>query len=390
MPYQIVRNDIVKMRVDAIVNPTDSWYSGSGGTDERIHRFAGKEMDRVLASYPPIDEGMVAVTEGFGLPCRFVIHTIGPIWEGGDHHERETLVSCYRNALSAAEERRCGSIAFPLISSGTFGYPKDQVLRVALETITEFLMEHDMTVFIVVYDKESYSISKKLQTDIDSFIDENYINEYSEFDEESRRRRRRGAVSADAILESFRNSARKAFSEARSTEADTEPEFSPAPKQAGSGSEESVFIETHELPSPSVFYQPAGRKTEAKKAETLDERLRKMDEPFSVCLLRLIDEKGMTDVQCYKKANVDKKLFSKMRNPTYRPSKPTVLAFAFALELTLDEAKALLEKAGFALSPNFMFDVVIQYFFEHGNYDLMEINETLYQYDLPCLGNVIA
>ena len=214
MPYQIVRNDIVKMRVDAIVNPTDSWYSGSGGTDERIHRFAGKEMDRVLASYPPIDEGMVVVTEGFGLPCRYVIHTIGPIWEGGDHHERETLVSCYRNSLSAAEERGCVSIAFPLISSGTFGYPKDQVLRVALETVTEFLMEHDMTVFIVVYDKESYSISKKLQSDIDSFIDENYINEYSEFDEESRRRRRRGAVSANAVLESFRNSARKAFSEA--------------------------------------------------------------------------------------------------------------------------------------------------------------------------------
>lgn len=388
MPYQIVRNDIVKMCVDAIVNPTDSWYSGSGGTDERIHRFAGKEMDRVLASYPPIDEGMVAVTEGFGLPCRFVIHTIGPIWEGGDHHERETLVSCYRNALSAAKERGCGSIAFPLISSGTFGYPKDQVLRVALETVTEFLMEHDMTVFIVVYDKESYSISKKLQADIDSFIDENYINEYSELDEESRRRRQRGAVSADAVLESFRNSARKAFSEARRAEADTEPEFPPAPKQAGPGSEEPAFIETQT--APAVSSVPAGRRTEAKKADTLDERLRKMDEPFSICLLRLIDEKGMTDVQCYKKANVDKKLFSKMRNPAYRPSKPTVLAFAFALELTLDEAKALLEKAGFALSPNFMFDVVIQYFFEHGNYDLMEINETLYQYDLPCLGNVIA
>lgn len=386
MPYQIVRNDIVKMRVDAIVNPTDPWYSGSGGTDERIHRFAGIEMDRVLASYPPIDEGMVAVTEGFGLPCRFVIHTIGPIWEGGEHHEKETLVSCYRNSLSAAEERGCESIAFPLISSGTFGYPKDQVLRVALETVTEFLMEHDMTVYIVVYDKESYSISKKLQTDIDSFIDENYIDDY---EEKSRRIRRRGAVSAEAVLESFRNSARKAFSEARSAEEDlmSEP-IPPAPQQTRPKSEEPVFIETQA--APSVAYQPAGRKTEAKKADSLDERLRKLDEPFSVCLLRLIDEKGMTDVQCYKKANVDKKLFSKMRNPAYRPSKPTVLAFAFALELTLDEAKALLEKAGFALSPNFMFDVVIQYFFEHGNYDLMEINETLYQYDLPCLGNVIA
>ncbi len=385
MPYQIVRNDIVKMRVDAIVNPTDSWFSGSGGTDERVHRFAGKEMDRVLASYPPIDEGMVAVTEGFGLPCRFVIHTIGPIWEGGDHHEKETLVSCYRNSLSAARERGCESIAFPLISSGTFGYPKDQVLRVALETVTEFLMEHDMTVFIVVYDKESYSISKKLQADIDSFIDENYIEE---FDDEYRRRGRRNVYSAESVLESFRNSARKAFAEAqKAEERDSAPEPMPAAEQARPVNAAAVCSAEQETPAA---FQPAVRKTAAKKAESLDERLRKMDEPFSICLQRLIDEKGMTDVQCYKKANVDKRLFSKMRNPSYRPSKPTVLAFAFALELTLDEAKALLEKAGFALSTNFVFDVVILYFFEHGKYDLMEINETLYQYDLPCLGNVIA
>lgn len=386
MPYQIIRNDIVKMRVDAIVNPTDSWYSGSGGTDERVHRFAGKEMDRACAELPEIDEGMVAVTEGFDLPCRFVIHTIGPVWEGGEHHEKETLVSCYRNALSAADERGCGSVAFPLIASGTFGYPKDQVLRVALETITEFLMDHDMTVYIVVYDKESYSISKKLQADIDSFIDENYIETYGR---ETRPVNRRPVSFADDILSSLRKSEEAAFSLVWDEEADLFGEQAARPKQQTRKDEKPetapVPAETVHEPAP----RPAGKPADAKK-ESLDDRLKKMDEPFSVCLLRLIDEKGMTDVQFYKKANIDKKLFSKMRNPLYRSSKPTVLACVFALELNEEEAKALLMKAGYALSDNNKFDVIVQFFLENGEYNLMVINEALYQYDLPCLGNVIA
>lgn len=386
MPYQIVRNDIVKMRVDAIVNPTDSWYSGSGGTDERVHLFAGKEMDRACAELPKIGEGMVAVTEGFDLPCRYVIHTIGPIWEGGDHKEKETLVSCYRNALSAADERGCGSVAFPLIASGTFGYPKDQVLRVALETITEFLMDHDMTVFIVVYDKESYSISKKLHADIDSFIDENYIEAYGR---KFRPVNRRPVSTADDILSSFRESAEKAFSAVRNEEAVLFEEQAALPKQQARKDEKPedapMPAEAVHAPAPKLAGKPA-----AAKKKSLKELLDDLDEPFSVCLLRLIDEKGMTDVQFYKKANIDKRLFSKMRNPFYRSSKPTVIACVFALELNEEEAEAFLRKAGYALSGSDKFDVIIQYFLEHGIYDLMVINETLYQYDFPCLGNVVA
>lgn len=364
MPYQIVRNDITKMRVDAIVNPTDVFYSGSGGTDESVHLAAGPEMDRACEALPVIDDGMTAVTEGFRLPAKYVIHTIGPVWEGGDHNERETLVSCYRNSLSAAEELGCASVAFPLIASGTFGYPKDQVLRVALETVTEFLMEHDMTVFIVVYDKESYSISKKLQADIDSFIDDNYTGE----DRRNRRRPRRPAYSAEEVLNSFEEDFLTAFPRTEAIEA------APAPAEA----------------AKEAAVRPSAKQAARKTGVSLEDRLKKLDEPFSVCLLRLIDEKGMTDVQCYKKANIDKKLFSKIRNPLYRPSKPTVLALAFALELTPQEARAFLEKAGYALSSSSKFDMVILFFFENGIYDLMEINETLYQYDLQCLGNVIA
>ena len=175
MPYQIIRNDIVTMSVDAIVNPTDAVFSGSGGVDARVHFAAGPQMRTACDQLPVLDMGQVAVTEGFQLPCRYVIHTFGPIWLGGGHREKELLSACYRNALHAARKLNCKTVATPLISSGTFGYPKDKVLRVALEAITDFLMQFDMTVYLLVYDRQSYEISKRLQADIDSYIDANYI-----------------------------------------------------------------------------------------------------------------------------------------------------------------------------------------------------------------------
>ena len=247
-------------------------------------------------------------------------------------------------------------------------------------------MDHDMTVFIVVYDKESYSISKKLHADIDSFIDENYIEAYGR---KFRPVNRRPVSTADDILSSFRESAEKAFSAVRNEEAVLFEEQAALPKQQARKDEKPedapMPAEAVHAPAPKLAGKPA-----AAKKKSLKELLDDLDEPFSVCLLRLIDEKGMTDVQFYKKANIDKRLFSKMRNPFYRSSKPTVIACVFALELNEEEAEAFLRKAGYALSGSDKFDVIIQYFLEHGIYDLMVINETLYQYDFPCLGNVVA
>ena len=340
MPYEIIRQDITKMRVDAIVNPTDGLYSGSGGTDARIHFAAGPELRTACDALPLLKEGEVAVTDAFRLPCKYIIHTFGPIWRGGSFDERKKLAACYRNALQAACERGCESIAFPLISSGTFGFPKDKVLRIALDTITSFLMSHDMMVYLLVYDKTAYEISKKLQKDIDTFINEHYIDAHS--------------LRFDPYTYTY------------------------APKEMakGQGTTDSA---------------PQKESVSARPAQTLEEALSQKHESFSDALLRLITESGMSDAECYKKANITKQHFSKIRsNAHYQPTKQTVFAFAVVLKLSMDNTKQLLGKAGLALNPNEKTDVIVEYFISNEKYDLSEINEVLYQYDQKCLGNVIA
>ena len=378
MPYSIIRNDITKMHVDAIVNPTDWMYSGSGGTDKKVHDAAGPALDLACKDLPLLAEGTVAVTPGFNLPCRYIIHTNGPVWEGGKQYEREALIACYRNALSAAAERYCETIALPLIASGTFGYPKDQVLRVALEAITEFLITHEMTVFIVVYDKESYAISKKLQANIDSYIDENYIGE----DNPSSLSDRLNAWDGKTDFLSNVVFDTAIFPTAPAPKAEDAEKPTPAPLP-------DLFAPSVGKSSRKTASTPRPVSAPAAKV-SLEDMLSKMDESFSGALLRLIAAKNMTNAQCYQKANIDKKLFSKILRPGYHPSKPTILALAIALELDLDETKALLEKAGLALSRSSKFDVIVQYFIVNGRYDLMEINEVLYKYDQNLLGNVIA
>lgn len=340
MPYEIIRQDITKMQVDAIVNPTDHMFSGSGGTDARIHFAAGPELRTVCDRLPFLKEGEVAVTEGFHLPCKYIIHTFGPIWQGGLFDEREKLASGYRNALQAAYDRECESIAFPLISSGTFGFPKNKVLRIALDTITNFLMFHDMMVYLLVYDKTAYEISKKLQKDIDSFINEHYIDVHS--------------LRFDPCTYTY------------------------APKETAK----------EQMPAAAA---PQKESVSARPALTLEEALSRKRESFSDALLRLITESGMSDAECYKRANITKQHFSKIRSNThYQPTKQTVLAFAVVLKLSLEETKKLLEKAGLALSSSNQADVIVEYFIMTKKYDLNEINEVLYQYDQKCLGNVIA
>lgn len=351
MPYEIIRQDITKMQVDAIVDPTDYMYSGSGGTDARIHFAAGPELRTACDALPLLKEGEVAVTGGFRLLCKYIIHTFGPVWQGGAFDERKKLASCYRNALHAAYERECESIAFPLISSGTFGFPKDKVLRIALDTITSFLMSHDMMVYLLVYDKTSYEISKKLQKDIDAFIDEHYIDCHR--------------LSFDPYTYTY----------IPKKPADT--------GTAGKEQKAQVAASHTETPMTPVF--------QTVKPLSLDAMMAKKHESFSDALLRLITESDMSDAECYKKANITKQHFSKIRSNThYQPTKQTVFAFAVVLKLSLDETKKLLEKAGLAMNPNEKTDVIMEYFISSRKYDLNEINEVLYQYDQKCLGNIIG
>ena len=330
MPLQIVRNDITKMKVDAIVNAANESLLGGGGVDGCIHRAAGPELLAECETLHGCKTGSAKITKGYRLPCKYVIHAVGPRWYDGRHGERELLISCYRTSLMLAKEYGCESVAFSLISSGIFGYPKDQALKVAIDTISSFLLENEMTVYIVIFDRKAYQISGKLFADIAEYIDDRYVDEH-----------------ADSRLDRL--------SRLRSLEADESVCAPSAPMEA--------------------------------KLLSLDDALGQIDESFSEMLLRKIDERGMTDAQCYKKANIDRKLFSKIRSDkSYKPSKPTVIAFAIALELPLAEMKDMLMKAGFALSHSNKFDIIVEYFVEHGNYNVFEINEALFAFDQSLIG----
>ena len=328
MPLQIVRNDITKMKVDAIVNAANMTLLGGGGVDGCIHRAAGPKLLKECITLHGCMTGSAKVTRGYDLPCKYVIHAVGPRWKDGMHGEREQLISCYKTSLALAKERGCASVAFPLISSGIYGYPKDQALRVAVDTISEFLAENDMTVYIVIFDRAAYQIGNKLFADIAAYIDDHYVDAHT--DSRRERTRRMGVVESRMLTA-----------------------YEDAP-MAASG---------------------------------LDEALAHLDAGFSETLLKFIDRSGKKDAEVYKKANVDRKLFSKIRNnPDYKPSKPTAVAFAIALELNLRETRDLIARAGYALSPSSKFDVIIEYFIMQRDYDIFKINEALFAFDQSLLG----
>lgn len=323
MPLFIVRNDITKMKVDAIVNAANSTLLGGGGVDGCIHRAAGPGLLKECRTLGGCAPGEAKITQVYDLPCKYIIHTVGPVWRGGRHNEENTLISCYKNSLELALKYNCDTIAFPLISSGIFGYPKDKALCTATNTIKDFLSQNDMTVYIVIFDKDSFISGKKLFPDIHQYIDDNYVKH-------------------------------------------TQTQF---PRNRLNEEIEHPYS----LPLHTNI--------------TLEDELNSIDESFSEMLLRKIDECHMTDAKCYKKANISRKHFSKIRgNKNYKPGKATVLAFAIALELSLDETKELLMKAGFALSRSNKSDIIIEYFIKKGNYNIFEINEALFTFDQRLLG----
>ena len=342
MPLVIIRNDITKMSVDAIVNAAKESLLGGGGVDGCIHRAAGPELLAECRTLGGCKTGNAKITKAYRLLCKYVIHTVGPIWNGGQYGEKEKLVSCYRTSLALAKEHKCETVAFPLISSGIYGYPKDQALRVAVDTIGEFLMENDMTVYIVIFDRSAYQISGKLFADIAEYIDDHYVDEHTDSRRERLRRLNRLESRASKVCE------------------DAAPDFMAAPC------------------APMAMSVASG---------SLDDMLAELDAGFSEPLLKLIDRTGKKDSEIYKKANVDRKLFSKIRNnPDYKPSKATAIAFAIALELDLEETRDFIARAGFALSRSSKFDVIIEYFIKQKNYDVFAINEALFAFDQSLLG----
>ncbi len=324
MPLYIVREDITNMRCDAIVNTTNRDMVGYSGVDLSIHEGAGPRLDEECRSIAPLELGFAKITGAYDLPARYIIHTHGPVWRGGDLGERALLKSCYIESLELAVRYGCRSVAFPLISSGAYGYPKDRVLRYAVEVISEFLMRCEMQVFLCVYDRESYEFSRVLLDDIRSFIDSN--------------------------------------------------SSAPCPEHA-------VFP----ICTKSMVVEPSENVT----PDSLEEFLMDRGDGFSEVLFSFIDSKGISDVECYKRANIDKKIFSKIKcNKNYKPSKQTAVAFAIALELTLAQTQELLGSAGMALSHCSIFDLIVEYYILKGKYNIFEINEALFEFDQPLLGSI--
>ena len=367
MPFGIVRNDITKMKVDAVVNAANSSLLGGGGVDGAIHRAAGPELLEECRRLNGCETGKAKITGGYRLPAKYVIHTVGPIWHGGHNGERELLSSCYRSSLLLAREYGCESVAFPLISSGAYGYPGDQAMAVAVEAITSFLVDNEMTVFLVVFGQTGFLAGKKLFRDVREYVDDAYVDRHVRPNSMAARRKlwredEEAALAMDIQLGSH-------LSEARTEEC--LPDAAPEGGEHRERRRSSVQALKKALPD-------------------LDQLLKQTDEGFSQTLLRLIDERGLTDAECYHRANVDRKLFSKIRsNPGYKPSKPTVMAFAVALRLSLPEAKDLLRRAGFALTRSSRFDLILEYCLLNRVYDIYEINEVLFQYDQPLLGSVM-
>lgn len=361
MPFKIVRNDITKMKVDAIVNTANHKPIYSSGTDTAVYKAAGE--DKLLAARKKIgyiDEGEVAITSGFKLYAKYIIHAVSPLYIDGKHNEADKLRGCYEKSLQLALKHKCKSIAFPLIATGSFGYPKSEGMEIALNIINNFLMKEEMMIYLVVFDNEAVRLSGQLFDDIQSFIDENYVAE--------KQREEYDYVEELNLLEPEES-------------VDSEPD-------EDCTSRTLCMSEKSSRPTQSIFPQ-ISQSMAAPKLQTmaskrsLEDLMNNIGETFQQQLFRLIDERGRDDVDVYKKAGKDKKFFSKIRNNVnYQPSKHTVFAFALSLELSLDETKDLLASAGFAFSPASKFDWAMVYVIEHKIYNLYRVDCVLYDLKL--------
>lgn len=365
MPFLFIRNDITKVHADAIVNTANRYLQEGSGTSRAIYLAAGEEkLQEACRKIGSCELGKAVMTEGFALPAKYIIHTVGPVWQNGTYEEDEFLYSAYLESMKLAGARNLKSIAFPLISSGNYGYPKERALKIAVSAVSDFLMEHEMLVYLVLYDEKSLAVSRKLFDSIEEYIDEHYIAENNEEYSGKRDTFR----FRDLLKRGGGNKKTKPDAEANRYGADV------------MSSPETVFQVPFIAAEPQAI--PAKEKT-----RMLDDIMRHMGESFSQMLFRLIDERGLTDPEVYHRANIDRRHFSKIRtNPNYTPTKKTVLALAVALELSIDEAKDLLRTVGYSFSDCSRFDVILSFFLEKKIYDIYEINEFLFYYGQPVLG----
>ena len=394
MPFQIIRNDITKVKADAIVNTANPSPIIGGGTDSAVYRAAGeKQLLAERRKIGDIDPGNAVSTPAFGLNAKYIIHTVGPVWIDGEHGEREILHACYANSLALAAELSCESIAFPMIATGVYGFPKDEALDIALREIGKFLLTNDMNIILVVFDRKSLELSQKLVGEIDEYIDEHAVGilreqEYAGSQTNILRRR----------MDEERFLSEPLFGEEITLDlADKDAEtIQSAPEKKSRRKLPSIpdlkeFTQTLHKKKPldsDMMMAPSAPAFAGARAKSLEDVLEKKEDTFQERLFRLIDERGLDDVTVYKRANGNRKNFSKLRcNADYHPKKITAIAYAIALHLDMPEMLDLLSRAGYTLSPNSKFDLIISYFVENRKYNIIDINIALFDYGQPLLSS---
>ena len=345
MPFLMIRNDITKVTADAIVNPANRNLLQGSGTSRAIYQAAGEqELTASCEAIGRCDLGRAVCTPAFGLHAKYIFHAVCPAWHGGGFGEAEQLAGAYHSALELAAEYHCKSVAFPLLSSGNYGYPKEQAFRIAVDTITQYVMEHDLTVYLVLYDRHSLAVSRKLFALVEEYIDDHYVAQNDESYQFDRRRR-----------ESVERRRWRLEEEA------------------------TPMLETAAAPPPPATTPMAAR--------SLEHLMDNLGESFTTRLLRLIDERGLKDSTVYKQSNISRQHFSKIQcNRDYNPKKKTVLAFAVGLHLSEDETIDLLKSAGYAFSDGSKQDWIVRYCLEHKIYNINQVNTLLFQWDQEQLG----
>ena len=345
MPFLMIRNDITKVAADAIVNPANRNLLQGSGTSRAIYQAAGEqELTAACEAIGYCEPGRAVCTPAFGLPAKYIFHAVCPAWQGGLFGEAEQLAGAYHSALELAAEYHCESVAFPLLSSGNYGYPKEQAFRIAVDTITQYVMEHDLTVYLVLYDRDSLAVSRKLFASVEEYIDDHYVAQNDESYQFDRRRR-----------ESVERRRWRLEEEA------------------------TPMLETAAAPPPPATTPMAAR--------SLEHLMDNLGESFTTRLLRLIDERGLKDSTVYKQSNISRQHFSKIQcNRDYNPKKKTVLAFAVGLHLSEDETIDLLKSAGYAFSDGSKRDWIVRYCLEHKIYNINQVNTLLFEYDQEQLG----
>lgn len=362
MSFRIIRNDITKMNVEAIVNTANGQIDVGAGCDLSVYRAAG--FDQLLEyrkqHIGQIEEGQSFLTPGFDLAAKYIIHTVSPFYWDGKHGEEEKLRNCYRNSLRIAKENDITEIAFPLISTGSFGYPKEEGMRIAIDEIHSFLLTNNMNITLVVFDDKATRLGEHLFSDLEKYISHNYVIEKAE--------------------EDYGNQD-SGFIELNECVCAKPPKRKPIAPRHEVSKVSSMKDQSRCIPEAIEDWD-----FEGEHVSKINERINHRSDTFSQYLMFLIQEKGMENTEVYKRSIIDKKIFSKIKNnKDYHPQKMTALCLCIGATLNLDESKDLLARAGYALSPCDMTDIIFTYFIENKIYDMIELDIQLEEHGLPCI-----